>query len=293
MRTIWKRGAYLSLLTAGLAVAAVSCTDTATSPPSPGAGSLAAEKKLSDVRDKYGWTGDYHTRALEHAYREFKKHDARKLSAASKCKVAQAALSDFNKSYRVNGRPLTATGVSMEGTQCDKGVTKQIVAGAGTGRSPRTNEMSPVAGSLLTQVESVAESGASVAAVRAAIQDIQSTAAASLPEAEAGAVVAAGELAISSVEYWDANLPAWESEISGDPSVAYSRATTGLRLALIAGPIPGTLLRSGGPSRWRIVKADVGAFVAAVIVSWWTGPIGWEVSAVRGAAASIVAGMMP
>lgn len=295
MRSIWKRGAYFTLLAAGLAVAAASCTDTATSPPSDGAaGGVTAEQKLNDLREEYGWAGDYHTRALEHSYRHLVKHDARSLSVAEKCKVAEAALRDFTKTYRRDGRPLGVTDVTLAGTACEKNVTKQIVHQAGPSAAPRTNELSVGATTLLAQVESMAESDASVEAIRAAINDLQRKAVESLSETEAGAVIAAGELAISSVEYWNVNLPAWDADIGGDAPVAYTRSTAGRRIAGAIHLTPGQLLRSGGDSRTRrVIKADVTTFVVSIAASWWAGPIAWEASAVRGAAASIIAGMFP
>ena len=295
MRTIWKRGAYFTLLAAGLAVAAASCTDTATSPPSDGAaGGVTAEQKLNYLREKYGWAGDYHTRALEHAYRQLRAHDARKLSAASKCKVAEAALRDFTSAYRVNGRSLSATDVSLAGTACDRSVKKQIVDIAQHSASPRMNELSATASSLLAQVESMAESEASVPAIRAAIQDIQNTASASLSDAEAGTVIAAGEIAISSVEYWNASAPAWEEGIGGDLPLAYSRAVANGDVAKTLVAAPGAIARSGSESRTRrIIKADVTAFVVTIVTTWWAGPVGWEAAAIRAAGSSLVAGLFP
>jgi len=295
MRTIWKRGAYFTLLAAGLAVAAASCTDTATSPPSDGAaGGVTAEKKLNDLREKYGWTGDYHTRALEHAYRQLRTHDARKLSAALKCKVAEAALRDFTSAYRVNGRSLSATDVSLAGTACDRNVKKQIVDGAQHSASPRMNELSATASSLLAQVESMAESEASVPAIRAAIQDIQNTASASLSDAEAGTVIAAGEIAISSVEYWNANAPAWEEGIGGDLPPSYSRTVANGDVAKTLVAAPGAIARSGSESRTRrIIKADVTAFLVTIVTTWWAGPVGWDAAAIRAAGSSLVAGLFP
>lgn len=296
MQTIWKRAACFTAFTVAVAVTAVSCTntDTATSPPSAGAaGDVDAETKVSDLRQKYGWTGDYHTRALEHSYRHLMKHKAGSLSAAAKCRLADEALKDFTRAYRRNGSPLGVTEVSLAGTACDPSVKKQIIDGLGASASRRMNDLSATATSLLAQVEATAESVASVAAIRAAIHDIQNTAAASLPEAEAGAVIAAGELAISSVEYWNLYAPAWEEGISGDAPTTYSREVGNESVAKTVFK-PGTISRSDGESRTRrIIKADVTAFLVTIVTSWWAGPIAWDAAAIRGAASSLIAGLFP
>lgn len=297
MRTIWKRAAYLAVLTAGVAVAAASCTDTATSPQSSDAsrnGQRAAEQKVHDLRGKYGWTGDYHTRALDHAYRQLMEQNAGSLSTASKCRLAEAALKDFNKVYRKDGRPLAVTDVSLTGTACDKGVKKQIVQGPERSALPRRNDMSADATALLAQIDGAADSDAPVQSIRSAIYAIESTAAATLSEAEAGAVISAGEVAVSSVEYWDANLGAWEAGFGGDRPLAYSRTPGSAVVSKGVVVAPGTVVRSGmSPLAKRIIKADVVGFIATVAYSWWFGPIGWESAAIRGAAASVAAGLFP
>lgn len=297
MRIIWKRAAYLTLLTAGVAVAAVSCTETATSPRSPGAThdtKRTTEKNVDELRAMYGWPGDFHTRALEHAYRQLVTHDARSLSTAAKCRLAEAALKDFTKSYRLKGRPLSVSDVSLAGTPCDEGVKKQIIGWFGRAAVPRSNDMSPDATALLAQVETAADSDGSVESIRSAINAIQNTAAASLGELEAGAVISAGQVAISSVEYWDANLAAWDAGIGGDLPVAYSRATGNPRVGRVVVTMPRAPARSGGDSRAkRIIKADITGFVTHVIYTWWMGPVAWEAAAVRGAAGSLVAAIYP
>lgn len=295
MRTIWKRAACFTVFTVATALTAVSCTDTATSPPSADAAREASpEKKVSDLREKYGWAGDYHTRALEHSYRHLIKHNAGSLSAAAKCQLADEALKEFTRAYRRNGSPLGVTDVSLTGTACDLSVRKQIIDGPQAASSPRTNELSAGATSLLAQVESAAASDASVAAINAALQGIQNTAASSLPEAEAGAVIAAGEVAKSSVEYWNLYAPAWEEGVSGDGPSTYSREVGNETAAKTVVMAPGNLARSGGESRTRrIIKADVTAFLVTIATSWWAGPIGWDAAAIRAAASSLVAGLFP
>ncbi|MEJ7760245.1 MAG: hypothetical protein WKF55_11730 [Gemmatimonadaceae bacterium] len=300
MRTIWKRATYVAVITGGIAVAAVSCTDTATSPRKSDVNHSvkpAINGKVNELRAKYGWPGDYHTRALEYAFSQLMKQNARSLSPAAKCRLAEAALRDFNKAYRKDGQPMPFADVSFAGTACNRGAKQQIVEPSGVPGVLRKNEISADASALLAQVDAAVDNNESVEAIRSAIYSIQGTAAFNLQELEAGAVISAGEVAISSVDYWDANQDEWQSGGIGgnnDGPIAYARNGYPTVPSKIVVGASGTEVRLGLTQREkRIIKADIGAFIGTIVYEWFLGPIGLSNAAGRAAAASIAAGILP
>jgi len=156
--------------------------------------------------------------------------------------------------------------------------------------------MSADATALLAQVDAAVDNNESVESIRSAIYAIEGTAAANLGELEAGALIAAGEVTISSAEYWETNQDDWESNLGGgeDLPIVYGRDRGNSVVSKIVVTAPGTHPRFGLTDRQkRIIKADVGAFIGTIVYEWFTGPVAWSKAAWRAGAASIAAGVLP
>jgi hypothetical protein len=142
---------------------------------------------------------------------------------------------------------------------------------------------------MLYQIEALFDTDASLPSIESSVYAIESSAAATLSADEAGAVVGAGSIAISSAEYWDANLDVWDSGGGIPLPEQYSRLSTrpGSVFSVLAGP-PAAPRYGLSPLGKKILKADVSAAVSSLITGWWMGAADIEVSAVRAAAASAV-----
>lgn len=297
MKTIWNRAAWLMVLTTGVAAAAISCTDTSTSPSAADAARIkqvAADKKVAVLRSKYGWPADYHTRVLEYTYTQLIKEKAKSLSPADKCRVMEKAVAEFHTAYRRDGQPLGPAEGAFAATACDPKVRKQIIAGPPAGVVPRQNDISSNAMEMLAQIDQAVDNAYSLASLRTAIYSIESNAAATLEESEAGAVMSAGELTISSAEYWEQNADIWAQTVSSDRPLMYDRAADGHRVAKVVVAPPGATARFDWKDKEkRIIRADISAFIAAIIFDWWTGPVAWGRAALRAGAASLATAILP
>lgn len=299
MRTKFRCAALLLAVTAGTGLTVVSCSSDSTAPAAATELRVAAAK-LDNLRDNYGWMGDYHTKALELAFATLSEPKNRGLSRVDKCRVASAALKEFHKSFRRNGRPLGFTDVSTIDGLCEAGakgdvkvaaaVAASVAASVAAAPGKVRNDISAAASKHMTQIELAFDSDVSRSALESRVNDIQSSASASLRTDEAGAVVGLGSIAFSSISYWDANEDAWTSGGTGG-GAAYSRSAS-------AGPslnigVSSLAPRFGfGPRSRAIMKADVSAALSTLIYEWFLGSIALEKAVLRGAAASILAALM-
>jgi len=283
MRTKWKFPVYFSGLVLAITVTVVSCSRESTA-PQPQSVSSAAPQKAPEAQVNPSWAGQYHTDALAYAYSKLSK-TGNVGTQSARCRVAIAAVKEFNKSYRkANG----TTGVA------DAFITADVcnpVNAAGdirafadeTTPSYSTAGISPQATALLEQLRRAVGSHATPASIVSTANAIQSVAAATLIPTEAAIVAGAASLAISSEEYWSANAHNWRglSPVSG-----------GLRTQLYANELPTGLRTSTSDDCCAgIAAADFAGFLQSVLYSWWFGPVGWEEAAVRGAIASVVAAL--
>src|ERR1043165_8503232 len=98
MRTKWKFPVYFSGFVLAITATAVSCTRDSTAPQPPSV-STAVPQRAPDTQVNPSWAGTYHTDALAFVYSRLSK--AGPLSTQSaRCRVAIAAVKEFNKSYR-------------------------------------------------------------------------------------------------------------------------------------------------------------------------------------------------
>jgi surface antigen len=104
---------------------------------------------------------------------------------------------------------------------------------------------SPQAASMLTEIGNVTNTHASSSSVVAAVTGVQNSAGAKLSPAEASAVAAAGSVAISSAEYWEANAEKWRGSVvdAGCTSQANQYNRSG-RDKVGGHPLPGHVPRS-------------------------------------------------
>jgi hypothetical protein len=288
MRIKWKYPVSLGGLLMAFAATAVSCSKDSTSPgPAPvlREDPYLSQQKMQDLQDKYGWTGRYHTEALAHVYSTLSRGKSVS-SRSEKCRTAVSALKEFNKSFSKDGK--------------SKGIPDDFLSDGlcnGTGLPPvsqppanltTSSTLSPKAVAMLQQIQNLFDSGASASAIVSSINAIENAAGGTLSAAEAGAVVSLGAVAISSAQYWDANLANWRS-VTSSAGAAFNQQPTSIRpSATLLHPTPGTPGYSMA-SGTSIGKADAAAFLSSLIAGWWMGALDIETSAVRAAIASMLA----
>ncbi|HVF39377.1 MAG TPA: hypothetical protein VM939_05705 [Gemmatimonadaceae bacterium] len=294
MRT---RSKYIALvLVFAVGAVPVSCARDATAPAIVTTETDTPEVKrdrVQDLRDKYGWMGDYHTDALAFVNSRLQDPKARGLSRMDKCRVASAALKEFHKSFRKGGRPLAFTDVSTIDGLCDDAARGESRIGAYIGVVPPPElraDLSSQATGYMSQIERAFDADVSLGTLQATIYGVENAAASSLAADEAGAVTGLASIAISSSDYWTENLDGWGGT-SGGPGTPYNRmASGGISATVVA--IPGRPLSYSVGSRARaIMKADVMAALASLLADWWMGALSLEKAALKGAAASLVAGI--
>lgn len=292
MRMKWKYPAYFGGLVLVLAATAVACSENSTSPRFAAQVGDAPQSRLTmqELQDRYGWMGRYHTQALTYIYSKLSEGKLR-LSKSDKCRIATNALKEFDRTFSKDAVSKGLRDDFLPADLCaDAGqVSASMQSDAfPTGISPRA-AMSTLATSLLQQIENLFDTDASLSSIKSSIYSIESTAAAKLVASEAGAVVGAGSIAISSADYWNANLSLWQSSGITIPA-QYNRLDTAPGIAAIVLAAPANAPRYGLSALGkRIMKADVYAAVGSLVTSWWMGALDVEVSAVRGAAASALA----
>ncbi len=287
MRIKWEYPIFLGGLLVALAATAVSCSKDSTS-PGPTAvvreDPRLSQQKMRDLQDKYGWTGKYHTDALAHVYTKLSSGQSVS-SRSEKCRTAVGALKEFNKSFSKDGKSKGIPDDFLSDDLCNG----TVQPAAPTHLTP-TSTLSPKATAMLQQIQNLFDSGASASAIVSNVNAIENAASESLSAVEAGAVVSLGSVAISSAQYWDANLANWRS-VSSSGGVAYNQLPTSIRpSATLLRATPGVPGYSTASST-SIGEADVMAFFSALIAGWWMGALDIELAAVRAAIASMLAAL--
>lgn len=287
MRMKWKYPMYFSSLVVAIAFTAVSCSDSSTAPqPTANAsnGPQVTYQKLPDLQASFNWPGRYHTEALAQIYGKLSRGQ-QGTSKADKCRVAVGALKEFDRSFSKDGK---AKGIA------DDFLTADFCSGDPSQQFAVTNALieknsgfSPQALSSFHHILDVLDSKTSAAAMVSSVKGIEGAASRTLSANEAAAVVSLGSVAISSVQYWDANSVKWEALSPGGVS---NQLYTGIRPS-------GTLLftPAGAPRRSisadPIMKADASAFLSSMLVGWFLGAADLEVSIIRATVASTIAAL--
>jgi hypothetical protein len=149
--------------------------------------------------------------------------------------------------------------------------------------SPRVARavLSAEASSHIDRIETAINSATSRTALLSALRSIQYSAIASLSQSEAGAITGIISIAISSMDYWEANLDAWVA-MPGVIHVPYVRAAepgsivTGKELSVVT---PRWWTHPAIRAYLRIVAADAIGAARVIYTTWALGPIGWDAAA--------------
>jgi len=285
MRTKLKLPVYFGALVLALTASVVSCSKDSTAPQSS---ARVAQQKSQDSQESSRRAGKYHTDALVYVFAKLSQAN-KNSTKGEKCRIAMAALKEFDKSFRKDARSTAFVGDGVCGTPGATGDIPQFgelsvpsLAGAG---------FSPQAASMLTEIGNVTNTHASSASVVAAVTGVQNSAGAKLSPAEASAVAAAGSVAISSAEYWEANAEKWRG-LSSTPGVLRKQiSTTGADGTKSAAPLTRPRASLSSDCCGGIAAADITTFISSLMQGWFMGVFDVEQASYRATVASIIAGL--
>jgi hypothetical protein len=202
--------------------------------------------------------------------------------------VARAA-KEFHKKNRGGEIPATFVDPSLVNEVCGEEATSSSLNRTVASEfidihAPRT-DLSYAATSYLDQLAALPISSTSRAQFLSGVYSIESQAAATLPESEAGAVTAVASIAISSANYWETNMDSW---LALGSAVAYTKTSSGNSGGTDAlKPVYGwgPMARNMG----KVIGADIIGGARTVATGWFLGPIAWDAAAVSALWASGVA----
>ena len=285
MRTRSACNAILLALTASTTVAISACAPDTTAPlVTQETARLVTDRKVQDLRDRYDWIGKYHTDGLAFVYSRLKENSGKPRKKDQLCKVAAKATKEFHRAARKGEVPagfvdpaLFSETCGTEGSTAPIGMNAQVPNPRGT-----ANQLSPLAASYLDQIANAINSATSRPALLNSLRSIEYSAVVNLPSDQAGLIVGTVSIAISSIDYWEANLDAWTS-LPGAIATPYNR------LAGAVGITPPSTPRTIGSPRWwthpavrtylRIVGIDAIGGGRVLYTTWAIGPIGWDAAA--------------
>ena len=268
-----------ALLTLSLSTLAIACTPDATAPAHLDPERVAIDRKVDELKARYGWMGKYHTDGLEYVFAELNRVRG-KPAKYDFCRIAARAVKDFHRLARRGEVPFQFVDPGIESETCgaEVGSTRLVKNVMVTPRAA-THTLSPLATSYIDQVVTAIHSATSRQALVNQLLTIQYAAVTNLPFDEAGAVVATVSIAISSAEYWELYLERWIN-LPGQIATPYSKAS-------VLGPIA-ALFQWTWPTWWshpfvanyrKVVAADAIAGLRVIYTTWRLGPIGWDAAA--------------
>jgi hypothetical protein len=183
----------------------------------------------------------------------------------------------------------TDPGVDDACTASQASASRQLQVAANPQQLKPRNALSTQASSLMYQIQGVFDLNLSLSATEGTIYYLEGIAAKTLSPSEAGAVIGVGSIAISSTEYWNANLDLWQSGNSLLVS-AYNRLSSGTQPSASVLGGPGAAPRYGlSATGKKILKADVGAAVSTLVRAWFLGAADLEAAAYSATVASAMA----
>jgi hypothetical protein len=250
------------------------CSSDSTSPAQNNA-ALELSKSSENGASRYAWVGKYHNDALAHAL--IRMRAAKSLSKLDRCKVGLAALKDFQKGYRKSDGSSIAVNPDIIDGMCDAAAASGF-ASLRAGGFNQANISSAAAG-YMNDIQSAVDNTSTLPAYSFAVNKIENSAQNLLGygSLETNAVFATGSLGVSSEEYWLANEGSW---------------STGTVQPTVRLTAPGFAPQYQVGSRTRtIIKADISAAISVLIYDWWMGDIAIEKALLKGAAASMIAGI--
>ena len=284
-----RKSAWLAILlsiSTATAVSVVACSPDSTAPAADAASieerAASMDRKISELRDKYGWVGKYHTDGLEFIFIRLQQKVNKSSKKADFCRIAAKALKEFHRETRKGEVPPGLVDPSLINETCeDTGDSDARIALARIAGTPRlTAELSPAAVNYMNAVYDAITGATTRSGLVSTLHNIQYAAVSNLSGEEAGAVVAVVSIAFSSMDYWEANLDSWLG-LTGT-ATPYSRAGEDNGFQPVAGPT------MNGGSRWwnpynrafaKVLLADAVAGGRVLATSWMTGPIGWDAAA--------------
>src|SRR5688500_2732418 len=178
---------FLALSLSALALTA--CSGDATA-PALDPERVALDRKVQELKDRYGWLGKYHTDGLEYVYGDLSLTRGKR-TQTDFCRVAAKAVKDFHRHAGKGEIPFELVDPAIAGETCGRemgdGVGKSVLVG-----TPRLamDELEPLTLSYVDQIEQAINAATSRSALLSSLLDIQYAAVANLPEDQAGVVVA-------------------------------------------------------------------------------------------------------
>jgi hypothetical protein len=288
MRTTPKYFLILAVM-AGAAVISASCASDGPSTAPVRENPRIAQAKLQDAHDKFDWIGKYHTDGLAYVYSQLAKGSGKPRTQKEMCRIIAKATKEFHKAQRHGDVPAALVDPALVNDECpadDNGKNKTVLVSGMT----RKTELSDGAVSLIDQITYLTGTATSHAALVNGVQNIESQSGYLAPD-DAGAVVAVGSIALSSLDYWEANLDAWVS-LPGTKSTAYSLSPLNMTEATMmsaTAPILGPRYVTGPQGHWwqnpfvkgfgRVLTADALTAARSAYISWYLGPVGWDAAA--------------
>ncbi len=251
-------------------------TDTASSPGTQGATPTLGKSAESNAGN-YDWVGKYHNDALAHAL--VKIRASKKLSKLDRCKVGLAALKDFQKQYKkADGSSIKIDPNIVDG-MCEEAAASNFSLASSRASLFELPNISSSASGYMNDISAAVDYSSSPSAYTFAVNRIEYNAEAALGTGslETNAVFATGSLGISSENYWASNESSW---------------TGGTQLPTVQlGSVPLLPQHAIGSRTRTIIKADIAAAVGVLLYDWWMGEIAIEKALIKGAAASLIAGI--
>lgn len=203
----------LALLPAA-AIGAISCSDSPSAPQATGAMKNADPEvalRLARLHAANDWVGDYHNRALQYVFEVLKAQPVGKRDGRTVCETAIAAYRQFHRANRHSEVPSDVEAAAEAGCRSGTGFSfNNLAFSISTPAAPSRDAVSVAAQSYLDQIVTAVNSSDTESDLAATVSSIETNAARSLSESEAGAVVIVGSVAQSSMQYWDANLQYWD-----------------------------------------------------------------------------------
>ena len=298
MRTTPKYFLILAVM-AGAAGVSTSCASDGPSTAPVRQERRVVQSKLQDVHAKYDWIGKYHTDGLAYVYSQLAKGGGKARTQQEMCKVAAKATKEFHRAQRQGDVPAGLVDPALVNEVCpddDAAKTSKTVLVSGLARK---TELSAGAVSLIDQITYLTNTATSRSMLVNGVLSIESEAA-YLPPDDAGAVIAVGAVALSSVDYWEANLSNWVS-LPATRATAYSLSALDMTSATVGSttaPIVGPRFFTGPGDRWwqnpfvrgfgKVLAADAMTAARSIYASWYMGPIGWDAAAAAALFASAV-----
>lgn len=290
MRTTPKYFLILAAM-AGAAVVSASCASDgpSTAPDAQTRSSRVAQDKLKDAHDKFDWIGKYHTDGLAYIYSQLAKGSGKPRSKQETCRIIAKATKEFHKAQRHTDVPAAFADPALVNEVCpsDDGAkpsTTVLVSG-----QTRKTDLSAGAVNLIDQITYVTATATSRSVLLSGVLDIESQAASLSPD-DLGAVVAVGSVALSSMDYWEANLSSWGT-LPG-MATAYSLSPVDVTAATVGSmttPLQGPRFFTGRAPGWwqnpfvsgfkKVLIADALAAARVIYSTWYMGPIGWDAAA--------------